>query len=132
MVGGWVGGELIGYAFGTPYGRPKAVWDKAVPGFATLGSATTADPVYIFREFAVHPLMQGKGYARRIHDALLAERPEPLAYLLVRAGNPARDAYESWGWRVIGQTRPFPDSPIMDEMAKLLSAQTVSGREGTG
>lgn len=59
------------------------------------------------------------GYARIIHDALLSGRTEPLAYLLVRVGNPARTAYESWGWRVIGQDQPFPDSPMMDEMAKM-------------
>lgn len=83
-------------------------------------SGHTDEPVYIFREFAVHPDEQGKGYARAIHDALLSERPEPLAYLLVRLGNPARGAYESWGWRAIGQTQPFADSPVMDEMAKPL------------
>ncbi|BCK54998.1 GNAT family N-acetyltransferase [Nocardia wallacei] len=130
LVGGWVDHRLVGYAFGTPYGRPKGVWEKAVRVFPTFGPVTMDDPVYIFREFAVHPAAQGKGYARSIHDALLSERPEPLAYLLVRVGNPARKAYESWGWRVIGQTRPFADSPAMDEMARVLSAQAVWGRDG--
>ncbi|MGK8556237.1 GNAT family N-acetyltransferase [Nocardia gipuzkoensis] len=76
--------------------------------------------VYIFREFALHPDHQGQGIARIIHDALLSERPEPLAYLLVRIGNPARAAYEPWGWSVIGQDQPFADSPVMDEMARRL------------
>ncbi|MFJ1456352.1 GNAT family N-acetyltransferase [Nocardia sp. N2S4-5] len=120
LVAGWVDGRLIGYAFGTPYGRPKTVLDKAVRRFSALGAVTT-DSVYIFREFGVHPVARGMGYARRIHDALLAERPESLAYLLVREGNPARKVYESWGWRAIGRTQPFADSPIMVEMAKLLS-----------
>ncbi|WP_040694231.1 GNAT family N-acetyltransferase [Nocardia vinacea] len=119
LVTGRVGGRMVGYAFGTRYGRPQAVWDKAVRIYPEL-AVETSGLVYIFREFAVHPDYQGHGYARIIHDALLSGHPEPLAYLLVRVGNPAKAAYESWGWRVIGQDQPFPDSPVMDEMAKLM------------
>jgi GNAT superfamily N-acetyltransferase len=120
LVAGRIGGRMIGYAFGTPYGRPQAVWHKAVRIYPELRLASTGAPVYIFREFAVHPDQQGRGVARIVHDALLSQRPEPLAYLLVRVGNPARAAYESWGWRVIGQDQPFADSPVMDEMARPL------------
>ncbi|WP_454195991.1 GNAT family N-acetyltransferase [Nocardia sp. Marseille-Q1738] len=120
LVAGWIDGRMIGYAFGTPYGRPEAVWHKALRVYPELQPVSTGAPVYIFREFAVHPDRQGQGFARIIHDALLSERPEPLAYLLVRVGNPARAAYESWGWRVIGQDQPFIDSPVMDEMARPL------------
>ncbi|WP_039799646.1 GNAT family N-acetyltransferase [Nocardia araoensis] len=121
LVAGRIGGRMIGYAFGTPYSRPQAVWKKAIRVYPQSAPETEGAPVYIFREFAVHPDYQGQGFARTIHDALLTRRPEPLAYLLVRVGNPARAAYEAWGWRVIGQDQPFADSPIMDEMARLLS-----------
>ncbi|WP_350356402.1 hypothetical protein [Nocardia sputorum] len=40
----------------------------------------------------MHPDYQGQGYARLFHDTLLSQRPERLAYLLVRVGNPARAA----------------------------------------
>ena len=120
LVGGWAGDELVGYAFGSPFGRPKAVWDKAIGVFHQLNPKSFDEPVYIFREFAVHPDCQGKGYGRIIHDALLSERPERLAHLVVRVGNPVRGLYESWGWKAIGQTQPFADSPVMDEMAKPL------------
>ncbi|MBF6170061.1 GNAT family N-acetyltransferase [Nocardia blacklockiae] len=126
LVTGRVDGALIGYAFGTPYRRPEEVWDKATHAFPALGRAASG-PVYIFREFAVHPMAQGRGYARRIHDALLSERPEPLAYLLVRVGNPAREVYESWGWCLIGQTQSFADSPVMDELAR---PRTINGSKG--
>ncbi|MGW4716078.1 GNAT family N-acetyltransferase [Nocardia sp. NPDC004260] len=121
LVAGRIDGRMIGYAFGTPYSRPQAVWKKAIRVYPQLVAETEGTPVYIFREFAVHPDYQGRGFAKTIHDALLTRRPEPLAYLLVRVGNPARAAYEAWGWRLIGQDRPFADSPVMDEMARLLS-----------
>ncbi|WP_327120119.1 GNAT family N-acetyltransferase [Nocardia sp. NBC_01730] len=121
LVTGRIDGRMIGYSFGTPYGRPRAVWHKAVRIYPELLPVSTGAPVYIFREFAVHPDQQGRGFARIIHDALLSQRPESLAYLLVRVGNPARAVYESWGWRVIGQDQPFAESPVMDEMARRLA-----------
>ncbi|MGW4324378.1 GNAT family N-acetyltransferase [Nocardia sp. NPDC004573] len=120
LVTGRIDGRMIGYAFGTPYNRSQAVWKKAVRVYPRLATGSESAPVYIFREFAVHPDYQGQGYARIIHNALLSQRPERLAYLLVRVGNPARAAYEAWGWRVIGRDQPFADSPIMDEMARPL------------
>ncbi|WP_433657990.1 GNAT family N-acetyltransferase [Nocardia sp. CA-128927] len=120
LVAGWRDDRMVGYAFGTPYRRPQDVRNKAVHVFAEVAAEPVDAPVYIFREFAVHPDHQGQGYARIIHNALLSERPERLAYLLVRVGNPARSMYESWGWRGIGQDQPFSDSPVMDEMAKQL------------
>ncbi|MEU2038276.1 GNAT family N-acetyltransferase [Nocardia niwae] len=121
LVAGRIEGRMIGYAFGTPYSRSQAVWKKAVRFYPHLRAGSEDTPVYIFREFAVHPGYQGQGFARIIHDTLLSRRPEPLAYLLVRVGNPARAAYEAWGWRVIGQDQPFEDSPDMDEMARPLT-----------
>ncbi|MEV6323473.1 GNAT family N-acetyltransferase [Nocardia sp. NPDC051787] len=79
LVAGRIDGRMIGYAFGTPYGRPEAVWHKALRIYPELHPVSTDAPVYIFREFAVHPDHRGQGFARMIHDALLSERPEPLA-----------------------------------------------------
>lgn len=122
LVAGWRDGHIVGYAFGTPYRQPAEARAKAAQVFPELAAETADAPVYIFREFSVHPDQQRQGYGRIIHDAALAERPERLAYLLVRGENPAETLYASWGWRVIGQARPFADWPLMDEMAKPLPA----------
>lgn len=122
LVAGWYDGRIAGYAFGTPYFRPAQVRAEAAQVFPEIAAEAVDAPVYIFREFSVHPDHQRRGYGRVIHDAVLAERPERLAYLLVRVENPAKALYESWGWRVIGQARPFADWPVMDEMAKPLGA----------
>jgi GNAT superfamily N-acetyltransferase len=116
LVAAWLDETMIGYAFGSPKDNPASTWEmtrRELPEVPFPGDST---PVYIFREFAVHPGHQRKGYGRMIHDALLKNRPEPLAHLLVRADNPAKDIYQHWGWRAIGKVQPFADSPTMDAM----------------
>ncbi len=87
---------------------------------------TEVDPADIaedgHRTFAVNELMvvparTGRGYGRALHDALLANRPEKRATLLVRPDNiPARPAYERWGWCKLGELQPFDDAPRYDAM----------------
>jgi GNAT superfamily N-acetyltransferase len=117
LVCGWLDTTMIGYAFGSVRDNTSEIWERVRSALPGIPAAPQAEPVYIFREFAVHPGYQGKGHGRAIHDALLSSRPETLAHLLVRLDNArATAAYVSWGWRMIGETRPFPDSPIMNEM----------------
>jgi GNAT superfamily N-acetyltransferase len=69
------------------------------------------------RTFAVTEIMvlaqhHRRGYAHLMHDILLAHRREQRATLLVEPDNaPARSAYLSWGWQVLGDLQPFADSP---------------------
>ncbi len=109
-----LGDTTVGYAFGSPNDLGKQ-W----PAIRTVFPNMVAEgPVYIFREFAVHPDHQRSGYGRRIHDELLARRPEPVAHLLVRKDNvTARIAYEHWGWAYVGEIQPFPEAPLCDAMA---------------
>jgi GNAT superfamily N-acetyltransferase len=116
LVVAWQDGTMIGYAFGSPTGKPQSVWDMIRSAMPDVSVATTADPIYFFREFAVDPECQGKGYGRLLHDALLMARPESLAHLLVRQDNPAKHAYARWGWHIVGQVQPFDDAPVMDAM----------------
>jgi ribosomal protein S18 acetylase RimI-like enzyme len=117
MVSGWLDDELIGYAFGSPRPNSAATWAEVRAGLPDMQTPAEPEPIYIFREFAVHPDHQGKGHGRTIHDELLGARPEPLAHLLVRVENDrARNAYISWGWRKIGTVRPFPEAPVMEAM----------------
>jgi hypothetical protein len=60
-------------------------------------------------------------YARALHDALLADRPERRATLLVDPNNtPARSAYLSWGWTQLGTLQPFADARVYDAMVRRL------------
>jgi GNAT superfamily N-acetyltransferase len=123
MVSGWLDDEMIGYAFGSPRDNPAKTWEQVRAGLPDFPATDDNEPLYIFREFAVHPDHQGKGYGRQIHNELLRERPERLAVLYVRTDNvQATGAYLSWGWLKIASEQPFPDSPVLHVMARPLPA----------
>ena len=111
LVTGWDNGVAVGYAFGSP--SDGQVHQSSVEGL--YPDLKPAGSVYLFREFAVHPKFQRRGFGRRIHDELLRERPEKAALLLVRQDNvPAQAAYASWGWSKGGTKKPFEDAAEFD------------------
>jgi len=72
---------------------------------------------YALCEIMVAPDHQRRGIAKRLHDELLAPRPEHRADLYVRKDNaPAQAAYKKWGWTKIGDVQPTPESPNFDEL----------------
>jgi GNAT superfamily N-acetyltransferase len=116
LVAGWEDDTMVGYAFGSPKGNAMDVWDMARASLLDVALPQAPEPVYFFREFAVGPAHQGEGYGRLLHGALLKNRPERLAHLLVRPDNPAKSVYQHWGWQIVGHVQPFPDAPVMDVM----------------
>jgi GNAT superfamily N-acetyltransferase len=120
-VSGWLDDEMIGYAFGSPRDNGAKTWQQVKEGLPGFPVPDDNEPLYIFREFAVHPDHQGKGYGRQIHNELLSDRPERLAVLYVRMDNvQATGAYLSWGWLKIASEQPFADSPVLHVMARTL------------
>ena len=66
--------------------------------------------------------LRRRGYARALHDAMLRDRSEERAALLVLPDNvPARTAYRAWGWYQLGELQPFDDAPIYEAMLLELS-----------
>ncbi|WP_367137714.1 MULTISPECIES: hypothetical protein [Streptomyces] len=64
---------------------------------------------------------RGTGTAQRIHEELLSGRPEQRVTLLVDPAHPKVKAlYERWGYRYIGDQRPFPDAPVYATMVRAL------------
>lgn len=116
LVVAWHGDTMVGYAFGSPKDNATDVWQMVARTLPEVPIPEIPVPIYFFREFAVDPACQGKGYGRLLHDALLKTRPERLAHLLVRQDNPAQNAYLHWGWHIVGQVQPFSDAPVMDAM----------------
>ena len=69
----------------------------------------------------VRPKWRKTGTAERLHAALLENRPEALAVLLVDPDHPKVQAlYETWRYRKIGNRQPFPDSPDFAVMLRYL------------
>lgn len=117
LVAGRIAGELVGYAFGSRLTADTRWWSAGLTG-ATDPDVTreTGMRTYAFREFLVRKAYQGRGIGRRVHDALLSERPEERATLLVRPDNPARDLYIKWRWTPIGYLQPGSAFPQYEAM----------------
>lgn len=120
MVTGRVNGILVGYAFGSRLSAETGWWkgmqDVADPAI----TRETGSRTFAFREILVRKTHQRRGHAHQLHDALLADRPEQRATLLVRSDNPARELYLRWGWSLVGFLQPYPDSPRFESMVKRL------------
>jgi ribosomal protein S18 acetylase RimI-like enzyme len=80
------------------------------------GTVDEGEQVFALCEIMVRQAWTGRGIAHRLHDEILAGRPEQFAELYVRPGNTAAyRAYVKWGWVRAGQTRPnLPDAPVFD------------------
>ncbi|MBB5874015.1 GNAT superfamily N-acetyltransferase [Allocatelliglobosispora scoriae] len=109
--------EITGYALGYTLPETSRWWrgflDEIDPTLLTeTGSRTVAVAEIMIRE-----PWRRQGIGRQLHDALLIDRTEERATLLVEADNiPAQSAYSAWGWRLLGRLKPFEDSPVFEAM----------------
>ena len=123
LVSARVGERLVGYSFGSPLAADTGWWDTTElidPSAQTELMVEDGRRTFAFREILVRKGDQGRGYAHRLHDALLADRPEERAVLLVRPDNPARRLYLRWGWSVVAHAQPYEDGPRFEAMMKKL------------
>ncbi|MEU8764287.1 GNAT family N-acetyltransferase [Streptomyces sp. NPDC048659] len=98
--------EPAGFAYGAP----------AMPGREWWREHLTVPPddasTFSVSELMVRPRWRKTGTAKQLHVALIADRPEALAVLLVDPQHPKVQAlYEAWGYHQVGTRQPFPDSP---------------------
>ncbi|MFJ2785629.1 GNAT family N-acetyltransferase [Streptomyces sp. NPDC093249] len=116
------GGEAVGFAYGAPAARHREWWREH------LAPAPERDRTFSFSELAVRTKRRGAGIAERLAHALLGSRDEDLAVLLVDTAHPRVQAlYESWGFRKVGERRPFPDSPVCAVMLVELPPEAGAG-----
>ncbi|MDP8970782.1 MAG: GNAT family N-acetyltransferase [Actinomycetota bacterium] len=116
--------ELIGFTFGHTL-RPGTGWWRGA--LTSLPDEFTAEPpgrTFAIIELAVRAPWRRRGVAGMLHDALLEDRPEERATLLVRPeATPAQAAYARWGWRKVGQIRRVPTAPVYDALVLTLRAR---------
>lgn len=113
---GTIDGETVGYAYGRPdsEGEWRRVTDPVSPDVHDYG---VGGAMFGLCEIMVREPWRGTGIARVIHDALMRDRPELRASLLVDRTHPrVRATYERWGYRAVATAQPFPDSPVYDAM----------------
>ncbi|WP_327713239.1 GNAT family N-acetyltransferase (plasmid) [Streptomyces sp. NBC_00464] len=108
--------EPTGFAYGAPLQRGREWWRST--GYKPNTGYTST---YAVSEVMVRPQWRKQGVSDLLHEALLKERDESLAVLLVDATHPkVQDLYEAWGYVKAGEQRPFADSPLYAVMVKSL------------
>jgi GNAT superfamily N-acetyltransferase len=119
--------EPIGQTWGWPLRKDDRWWNglKSEP-FAEF-AREDGQRTFALSEIMVSHKWTSKGIAHALHDILLSARRERRATLLVRPDNPARQAYERWGWTKVAQLRPgLDDAPLFDVMILDLSGHPRS------
>ncbi|WP_435059577.1 GNAT family N-acetyltransferase [Streptomyces sp. bgisy060] len=118
---GYDGDEPVGFAYGAPAAPGREWWREHL-------SEPPADAsTFSVSELMVRPAWRKTGTAERLHAALIEDRPEALAVLLVDPDHPKVEAlYEAWGYRRIGNRQPFPDSPNFSVMLRDLRVRAAS------
>ncbi|MEV4437839.1 GNAT family N-acetyltransferase [Streptomyces sp. NPDC049577] len=112
-----VSGEPVGLAYGHPLDATTRWWDPlsaAVPAETRREDGRRSFGVL---ELAVRPPWRGRGVGRRLHDALLEDCAAERAVLNVRCDVvAAQAAYRAWGYRSVGQVRPWEGAVLHDVM----------------
>lgn len=110
-------GDTVGYALGYTLPEGSGWWRGLKTDVDDAELSEDGKRTFALTEIMVRQPWRRRGYARRLHDSLLAHRTEKRATLLVLPDNaPARAAYLSWGWRKLGELKPFDDAPTYDAM----------------
>jgi ribosomal protein S18 acetylase RimI-like enzyme len=127
-------GQLVGFALGHAV-DPASGWWAGIRPAPPAGDTHRVGVDHVGQSFGiaelgVHPGWRRRGLASRLHQALLAGRPEPGVVLWVRADAPAaRATYARWGYRLIGSV---PDRPPYQVMYLDRRCDTGSTDAGTG
>lgn len=108
--------DPVGFSYGAPSNPGREWWRDH------LDPAPDPSTTFAVSELMVRSKWRKTGTARRLHEALLTDRDEALAVLLVDTTHPRVQAlYESWHYAKIGERRPFPDSPLYSVMLRDLN-----------
>lgn len=114
---GMLGTDAVGYALGYTLPAGSGWWRGLNSEAKEEELREDGHRTFALTEIMVREPWRRQGFARQLHDRLLADRKEERATLLVLPDNtPAKAAYASWGWRKLGELKPFEDSPTYDAM----------------
>ncbi|MGE7389233.1 GNAT family N-acetyltransferase [Streptomyces sp. NPDC004126] len=110
-------GEAIGMAYGYHLGPKTGWWDELTEPVPEDMRREDGRRTFGLMELAVRAAWRRQGIARRLHDTLLANNNAERVLLNVRPDSkPAVAAYRSWGYRKVGDARPWPGAPLHDVM----------------
>ncbi|MER8102573.1 GNAT family N-acetyltransferase [Kitasatospora sp. NPDC094016] len=116
---GYDGEVPVGFAHGAPLAPGTSWWRCLLTPPDPAFTEETGLRTFALADLVVSPQWRGRGVGARIHEGLLAGRPERRATLLVDADHPkVRALYESWGYSPIGPTMSFDHAERMTAMVR--------------
>ncbi|MGI5349224.1 GNAT family N-acetyltransferase [Streptomyces sp. CA-250714] len=118
-AGGAAGGghEPVGMAYGYPLGPDTGWWGRLIDPVSEEMRREDGHRTFGLMELAVRGPWRRQGIARRLHDALLDGVEAERVLLNVHPGSEgAAAAYRAWGYRKVGEARPWEGAEVHDVM----------------
>lgn len=110
-------GEPAGMAYGYPLGPNTGWWDQLIEPVPDEMRREDGHRTFGLMELAVRATWRGQGIARRLHETLLDGIEAERVLLNVRPQSKAASAaYRAWGYRKIGEARPWEGADLHDVM----------------
>ncbi|MEO3767282.1 GNAT family N-acetyltransferase [Streptomyces sp. B8F3] len=110
-------GEPAGMAYGYPLSADTGWWDRLTEPVAEDMRREDGHRTFGLMELAVRTPWRGQGIARRIHETLLHGIGTERVLLNVHPGSRAASAaYRAWGYRKVGEARPWAGADVHDVM----------------
>lgn len=110
-------GETVGMAYGYPLPPDTGWWDELTEPVADDIRREDGHRTFGLMELAVRAPWRQKGIARRLHETLLGRVTAERMLLNVHPESAAASAaYRSWGYRKIGEARPWQGADLHDVM----------------
>ncbi|WP_326737578.1 GNAT family N-acetyltransferase [Streptomyces sp. NBC_01022] len=101
-------GEPVGMAYGFPLDPDTGWWDELTEPVSDDLRREDGLRTFGLMELAVRGPWRGQGIARRLHETLLDSMEAERVLLNVHPGGKAASAaYRAWGYRKIGEARPW-------------------------
>ncbi|MFE4783703.1 GNAT family N-acetyltransferase [Streptomyces sp. NPDC056716] len=110
-------GEPVGMAYGFALGPDTRWWDQLTEPVPEERRREDGRRTFGLMELAVCPAWRGQGVARCLHATLLDGIGAERVLLNVHPGSAAASAaYRAWGYRKVGEARPWRGADLHDVM----------------
>lgn len=110
-------GEPVGMAYGYRLAANTGWWDHLTVPVPQETRPEDGQLTFGLMEMAVRTGWRQQGVARRMHDALLSGSAEERVLLNVHPqSTAAQTAYRAWGYRKVGEARPWAGAELHDVM----------------
>ncbi|TGB08328.1 GNAT family N-acetyltransferase [Streptomyces sp. MZ04] len=110
-------GTPVGMAYGYPLGPNTGWWDQLTTPVPAELRREDGQRTFGLLELAVRPPWRRQGIARRLHQAVLERVDAERVLLNVHPDSEAAlSAYRSWGYRKVGEARPWQGADCHDVM----------------